>query len=169
MAVMYLDELFDYKNRLMMDLVTNDKIIKLLQDETDPNKKPEDYIYTNLYPFEYIPDTNEHGRTMICFDVEVQRAQNKTFYDPVIYVWIFCHKSKMRLPEGGVRIDAIAAEIANTISGSRHYGLGELEFFSSRRFAPINDYQGKQLTFQAKDFNTIYARRHKIPTNRKEM
>lgn len=51
---MYLDELFYYKNKLMEDLVTNDRIIKLLQDEADPNKKPEDYIYTQLYPYELV-------------------------------------------------------------------------------------------------------------------
>lgn len=165
---MYLDELFYYKNQLMEDLVTNDKIIKLLQDEADPNKKPEDYIYTQLYPYEYIPDTNEHGRTFICFDVEIQRADSKTYYDPVIYVWIFVHKSKMRIPEGGVRMDEIAIEIVNTLSGSREYGLGELEFFSSRRFAPINDYQGKQLTFHAKDYNRLHSKSKEIPAKRRD-
>lgn len=166
---MFLRELFDYKNRLMMDIVTNDNIIKLLQDDANPNKKPEDFIYTQIFPFENIEDTVEHGMSFICFDVEIMRADSKTFYDPVIYVWVFCHKSKMRLPEGGVRIDEIAAEVTETLSGSRHYGLGELEFFSSRRFAPINDYQGKQLTFHAKDYNRLHAYGKEIPVNRKDM
>lgn len=166
---MYLDELFYYKNQLMKDLVTNERIIELMQDDADPNKKPEDFIYTQIMPFEYFPDTVEHGKVFICFDVEVQRASVQTYYDPVIYVWIFCHKSKMRLPEGGVRIDEIAIEVAKTLSGSRDYGLGELLFYSSRRFAPINDYQGKQLTFQAKDFNHLHKFSKEIPSKRKDI
>lgn len=166
---MYLDELFHYKNRLMKDLVENRRIIKLLQDEANPLKKPEDFIYTQLFPFEFLPDTIEHGMAIISFDVDVMRSDSKTYYDPVIYVWILCHKSKMRLPEGGVRMDEIAIEIVKTLSGSRHYGLGELEFFSSRRFASTSDYAGKQLTFHAKDFNRLHARAKEIPSNRREL
>ena len=166
---MYLDELFHYKNRLMKDLVENPRIIKLLQDEANPNKRPEDFIYTQIYPWEYIPDTLEHGKVLIAFDVDVMRSDSKTYYDPVIYVWIFCHKSKMRIPEGGVRVDEIAIEIVETLSGSRHYGLGELDFFSSRRFASISDYQGKQLTFHARDYNRLHARAKEIPSNRKDI
>lgn len=166
---MYLDELFHYKNRLMKDLVENPRIIKLLQDEANPQKKPEDFIYTQLFPFEFIPETVEHGKVIISFDVDVMKSDSKTYYDPVIYVWIVCHKSKMRLPEGGVRMDEIAIEIVKTLSGSRHYGLGELDFFSSRRFASTNDYTGKQLTFHAKDFNHLHAYAKEIPNNRREL
>lgn len=165
----YLDELFDYKNRLMMDLVTNPRIIDLIKDDANPKKKPEDYIYTQLMPFEYYPETIEHGQTFICFDVEIQRANSKTFYDPILYVWVFTHKSKMVLPEGGVRTDAVCAEIVKTISGSRHYGLGELMFYSTRRFTPTRDYQGRQMLFHAVDFNRKYPTGQDIPRNRKDI
>jgi len=163
----YLDELFDYKNRLMRDLVTNDRIIELLKDDSKPNRKPEDYIYTQIFPFEYIPETVEDGVSFICFDVEVQRSISKTYYDPILYVWTFTHKSKIVLPEGGVRSDAIAAEIVKTINGSRFYGLGELEFYSTRRFAPIPDYHGRQMIFNARDFNRPHVTEKEIPANRK--
>lgn len=165
---MYLKEFFDYKNRLMEDLLTNKNIVALLNDFDD--RKPataEELVYTQVFPYEYIPETVEHGQTFICFDVDVERAGSKTYYYPVLYIWVFSHKSKLRLPEGGLRVDEICAEIANTIDGSRFYGLGELEFNSSRRFAPLNDYQGKVLTFKAVDISKTHPTGKPIPVNRK--
>lgn len=165
---MYLQEFFDYKNQLMGDLLQNPKIVELLNDYEDRQPvKPEDLAYTQCHPYEYIPDTVEHGQTFICFDVDVQKARDKTFYYPTLLVWVFSHKSKLRLPEGGVRTDAICAEIAKMLDGSRFYGLGELQFYSAKRFAPMNDYQGKVLTFNAVDFSKTHPTGKPIPVNRK--
>ncbi len=164
---MYLDEFFDYKNQLMEDLLTNEKIVKLLDDDCKLTDRPEKLVYKQVFPFEYIPDTVEHGQTFICCEVDIQKAMNKTFLNPVLYVWEFTHKSKLRLPEGGVRTDKLASEIAKAINGSRFYGLGELDLYSVKRFAPINDYQGKVLTFNAEDFNRKSPTGKPVPSNRK--
>lgn len=162
----YLEELFDYKNRMMEDLMTNDTIVKLINE----NVSLEDagsLIYKQVFPYEYIPDTVEEGHTFICVDVDLLSADNKTFYNPVIYIWEFTHKSKLRLPEGGVRTDKLASEIAREINGSRYYGLGELSLYSMKRFAPIVDFQGKALVFHAKDFNRPFDGKRPTPANRK--
>ena len=165
---MQLQEFFDYKNQLMEDLLTNETILKLLDDDYEITDTPESLMYTQVFPYEYIPETIEHGQTFICCDVDVQRAQNKTFLTPVFYIWEFTHKSKLRLPNGGgVRTDKLASEIAKAINGSRMYGLGELNFYSAKRFAPIMDYQGKVLTFRAVDFNRPSPTGKSVPSNRK--
>lgn len=164
---MQLKELYDYKNQLMDDLLTNPDIVRLLNDDCHITKKPEDLVYTQVFPFEYIPDTVEHGQTFICCDVDIQRSVNKTFLLPVLYVWVFTHKSKLRLPEGGVRTDKLCSEIAMKINGSRFYGLGELDLYSVKRFAPMNDYQGKVLTFQAQEFNRTLPTGKPVPSRRK--
>ena len=53
------------------------------------------------------------------------------------------------------------------INGSRRYGLGELDLYSAKRFAPMTAYNGKCLTFAAVDFNRQYDGTKHIPTNRK--
>jgi len=164
---MQLEEFFDYKNQLMEDLLTNPAIVRLLDDDFKETDVPETLVYKQVFPFEYIPDTIEHGQTFICCDVDVQRTLNKTFLSPVLYVWVFSHQSKLRLPEGGVRTDKLCSEIAKAINGSRKYGLGELDLYSVKRFAPINDYQGKVLTFQAQDFNRLSPTGKPVPSNRK--
>ena len=164
---MQLDEFFDYKNQLMNDLLTSKTIIQLLNDGDDSSKNPEDYVYTQVFPFEYIPETVEHGQTFICCDVDIQKSVNKTFLLPTLYIWVFTHKSKMRLPEGGIRVDKLCSEIANAVNGSRYYGLGEMDLYAVKRFAPITDYQGKVMTFYATDFNRVLPTGKPVPSNRK--
>lgn len=165
---MQLEEFFDYKNRLMEDLLTSKPIVSLISDDRKVIEKPELLMYEQVFPYEYIPDTTEHGSTFICSEVEIQKISSKTFLSPTLYVWVFTHKSKMRLPKnGGVRVDRLCSEIAKALNGSRYYGLGELGLYSVRRFAPIADYQGKVMTFQARDFNRSSPTGKPIPSNRK--
>ena len=164
---MYLQEFFNYKNQLMEDLLTTPEIVKLITDDCEPLDRPEELAYTKVFPHEYIPETIEHGATYICFDVDIQRSVNKTFLLPTLQIWLFTHKSKLRLPEGGLRTDALCSAIAEKLNGSRFYGLGELDLYSVKRFAPIADYQGKVLTFYATEFNRHSPTNKPIPSNRR--
>ena len=164
---MQLEEFFDYKNQLMNDLLSNEEIVRLLADDCKPVNDVQDLIYKQVFPYEYIPETIEHGQTFICCDVDIQKSVNKTFLIPVLYIWVFSHKSKLRLPKetgGGIRTDKLCSEIAKAVNGSRYYGLGELDLYAVKRFAPITDYQGKVLTFQAKDFNRTLPTGKPVPT-----
>ena len=163
---MYLEEFYDYKNQLMGDILTNETIVALI-NENVPFEEAETLAYTQVFPYEYLPETVEEGRTFICFDVDIQRPNGKTFLSPVIYIWVFTHKSLLRLPEGGVRPDKLCSEICKVIDGSRMYGLGELNIYSAKRFSPMTDYQGKVLMFQATDFNRVYDPKRPVPSNRK--
>ena len=124
-------------------------------------------MYKQVFPYEFIPETVEHGQTFICCDVDVQKAISSMELQPMIYIWEFTHQSKLRLPNGGgVRTDALANEIAKAINGSMDYGLGRLELYAVRRFAPIAGYLGKQLTFQARDVSVYHPIDKPIPSNR---
>ena len=76
---MMLDEFYDYKNQLIGDLLTNENIVRLLADDCKPVNDTRDLIYTQVFPFEYVPETIEHGMTFICCDVDIQKSVNKTF------------------------------------------------------------------------------------------
>ncbi len=164
---MMLDEFFNYKNELMKTLCCNKEIVYLVTDSKDAPAPNYNLAYSQIYPFEYIPETVDEGKTFICFDVDIADVDDKTFYLPVVYVWIFTHKSKMRLGEGGIRVDKLAAEVNKELNGSRYFGLGELDLDSVTRFSPILDYQGRVLTYSAKDFNRVGSSR-RPPSNRKQ-
>lgn len=163
---MQLDELFNYKNQLMKTLCSNAKIVKLVTDDSDAPVPNYNLAYSQIFPYEHLPNTVDNATTFICFDVDVLKVVNKTFYRPAIYVWTFAHKSKMRLDEGGIRIDQLAVEINKELNGSRYFGLGELDLYSVGRFVPIADYQGRELTYTADDFNRQYHP-SRPPSNRK--
>lgn len=163
---MQLKDLFDYKNQLMSDLLTSPEIVALLDDQLDI-ADAEQLAYTQVFPYEYVPETIQEGKTYICFDVDVQKTYNKSFLEAVIYVWVFCHKHSLRLPEGGVRPDKLCCKICEKLNGSRMYGLGELDFSSMRRFAPMTDYLGKCMVFNATETNRQYDGSRPVPSNRK--
>lgn len=166
-SMLGLDELFDYKNQLMNDLLTNQEIVRLLSDDCATVSNPESLMYTQVFPCEYVPDVVEHGKTFICCEVDIKEVINKTFLTPTLYIWVFTHKSLVRLPEGGLRTDKLSSEIVKAINGSRMYGLGELNLYSAKRFSPITNYQGRTLTFDAKDFNRISPTGMPVPASRK--
>lgn len=151
----------------MKELCCNEAIVKLVTDKDNSDVPNHTLAYSQIYPFEFVPETVDNGQTIICFDVDVAEVINKTFYVPVVYVWVFTHKSKMRLSTGGIRTDRIAAEIDKVLNGSRYYGLGELNLKSVGRFSPITDYQGRVLTYYAKDFNRLTTKQP--PSNRKQL
>lgn len=166
MAVMLLDEFFDYKNKLMEILCSNKEIVKLVTDSESAPVPNFSLAYSQIFPYEFVPETVDDGRTFICFDVDIAEVAEKPFYLPAVYVWVFTHKSKLRLSQGGVRIDQLAVEINKELNGSRLFGLGELDLKSVGRFVPINDYQGRVLTYSAVDFNRV-APSKRPPANRK--
>lgn len=162
-----LDEFFDYKNQLMGDLMTDETVVRLMTDKPELVANPEKLIYEQAFPYEYVPETLEHGHTYVCCDVDIRRVDNSTFLTPTLFVWVFTHKSKLRLEAGGVRTDALCSEICELLNGSRMYGLGELNLYSVKRFAPVGDFQGKVMTFIAKDFNRLSPTGKPVPSNRK--
>lgn len=164
---MQLQDFFDYKNRFMEDILTNKTIVSLLSDEDIPLEDAGKLVYKQVFPFEYIPETIKDGATFICCDVDIDKSLTKPFYLPTLYVWVFSHRSRLRLPEGGVRTDKICSEICKVLNGSMMYGLGELDLYSAKRFAPVTDYNGKVLVFHAKEFNKTFDGMKSIPSNRK--
>lgn len=162
---MQLKELFNYKNQLMQDLCSNPEVVWRVTGNAEASVPNHDLPYTQVYPYEFVPETVSDGKTFICFDIDITRAPSKTVYIPVIYIFVFTHKSLLRAPDGGVLIDSIAGAIDTMLNGNRFYGLGELELSSVERFVPIADYYGRVMAYTAKDFNRASGKQE-TPANR---
>ena len=163
---MDLEELFDYKNKLMKDLCSNANIVRMVTENPEAKVPSHQLAYTQLFPFEFIPETVSEAKTFICFDIDILSVPNKTYYLPVLYIWVFTHKSNLRMPGGGLLLDQLSIEIARMLNGNRFYGLGNLQLSGTQRFEPTTDYLGRSLVFKAVDFNRMTAG-GKIPSNRK--
>ena len=163
---MHLEEFFDYKNRLIKDMLTDKEIVGLI-DPNEMYEDPREMVYQNINPFEFYPETIEKGKVYVCCDVDIIEVDAKPIYSLALYIWVFAHKSILKLPEGGVRTDALCAKIDDRINGSWFYGLGKLELDYVKRFAPMADYTGKVMRYVAKDFNRVHNPKQVIPANRK--
>lgn len=165
---MHLDEMFLYKNQLLEDLLTDEEIVHLINENIDP-ENAQSLVYTQVMPFEFYPDTIEHGRVYLCCDVDIRKSATTTslIYYPTLYIWIFVHKDLLRLREGGVRTDKLCHLIDKKINGSFKYGLGKLELQSVNRFSVVSDYTGKVLTYNAVDFQKVYDPKKEVPVKRR--
>lgn len=164
---MQLEELYDYKNQLMKELCSDEKIVKLVTNNPDAAVPNHGLPYSQIYPFEFIPETVNDGKTFICFDLDITDVPNKTYYIPTLYVWFFTHKSLFRMQNGGCLLDELGKEINRLLNGSRYYGLGTLNLRRLRRFSPITDYLGRLLIYDTVDLNRNNGGRINLPGNRK--
>lgn len=160
------DVFFQYKNQLISDLLTNKDIVEMISGKVYSEDIPDNLVYNNVFPFEYIPDTIQVGKTFVCCDVDIQKTISKTYLNPTIYIWVFTHKSLLRMPTGGVRTDMLCSKIESIVNGNRYYGIGELELSSVKRFSPVKDYQGRVMVFNAIDYNRPHPSKKSVPSVR---
>lgn len=166
---MFQEEFFDYKNQFIGEICSDSEIVSLLLNEDNPVVPNRILPYSQVFPYEYVPDTESDARSFVCVDVDIVSVPNSTFYTLAMYVWVFAHKSQLRLSNGrGVITDRLASAVDRIANGSREYGLGRLKLMASQRFSPITDYQGRVLTFAAQDFNRDGSKKAPIPANRKK-
>ena len=60
---MLLEEFFQYKNTLMKMFCTNEEIVRLVSDDEDTDGLS--LPYKQIFPFEFIPETTDRGKTYI--------------------------------------------------------------------------------------------------------
>lgn len=161
-----LDELYDYKNQCMNDVLKSKEILSLL-DASETGLTAKQAMYNMVFPYEYIPETTETAKTFICCEVDIQEVYNKTYLNARMDIFVFTHNSNLRVPSGGLRVDRVVSEIVKILNGSREYGLGQLKLFKVSTFSPIESYQGKHIVFNATDFNLLSPTGKEIPENRK--
>lgn len=167
---MNLEETFSYKNTLMEHICSNEHVVRLITKNDYAAIPNHDLAYTQVFPCEWVPDTIGDSKTYICFDVDIASVPNKTYYLPVMYVWVFTHKSNLRVPKemgGGLTVDRVSVEIDKMLNGNRFYGLGDLKLSALKRFTPITGWHGRVIVYATKDFNRPSGRIFS-PSNRQE-
>lgn len=165
---MHLDDFFHYKNQLLDDLLTDEEIVKLINENVELDQAYT-LVYDQVMPYEFFPDTVENGRVYLCCDVDVRKSamNNSLIYSPTLYIWVFVHKDLLRLREGGVRTDKLCHLIDKKINGSFKYGMGKLELQSVNRFSVVSDYTGKVMAYTATDIQKTFNPKKEIPSKRR--
>lgn len=159
-----LKELTDYKNKIIQRLVGNQNICKAVfyqnrdfLDKPDIDYAEKGLIYSNIFPFDFIPTTNEElkiMKTYITLSVtDYKKARNTEFRAGNIFINAFTHKNLYLTDYGFLRIDYLISEIDQLLSDERGIGIGKLEFIGMKEYKINNDLLGSYLQYRPIDFS----------------
>lgn len=151
-----LKDMGSYKNTLLSALINSDDICELLF-----NKKPygeddvENLVYTQIFPYLYIDETQTEVMTYLCFEVDMPRIPTGTVKDMKLIIWAYCHKDTMKYSKkgySGTKVDILADMVESQLRESDKFGIGKLQLLSCTYFSPNSKYYGKQLVYNMPDF-----------------
>lgn len=145
------------KKRIIGEMLYNDPdIIEVLDNlELDP-KCPEEYLYTNIYPFIRIPGTQDVSKNFITFMLDdMEQSQfNKSMKSQFLKVVIFVHKDLVKTKWGADRHDLLSYLVRDVFHLSNSLGL-QLSLVSNREGVTDTDYITRTLQFEMTTPNSV--------------
>lgn len=157
------DEIIDYKNRILRDLLHNDNELLStdLVNAIDPEfiGAEDDLIYERIFPYLHIPETQTEARSYITFKVEMPRVSTRNYFfkDMVITINVIVHEGVMQMPArySATRADYIASIINKIFNGNKNYGTVALEYVSDIEEVMLNKLHVRSLRFRCNELNSV--------------
>lgn len=151
-----LKDMGSYKNKIVSAFINSDEICELLfNKEPYTEEDVENLIYSQVFPYLYVDETQTEVKTYICFEVDVPRIPTGTVKDMKLIVWAYSHKDGMRYYKkghSGTKVDILADMIERQLRESNEFGIGKLQLLSCTYFIPNSKYYGKQMVYNMPDF-----------------
>lgn len=157
MAETMLKDIGAYKNKIISTLLNSEEICKVLSstDKTENKIDSKQFVYSQVFPYLYVDDTQTEVLTYLCIEVDAARFPTATMKDMKIIIWVYCHKECMKYTASGYignRVDILADMVERQLRDSDKYGIGKPKLESATHFYPNKDYYGRQLIFSMPDF-----------------
>lgn len=131
-------------------------ITSLLLDKDDSCEEDIDnLVYTQIFPYLYVDNTQTKVLSYLCFEVDIPRIPTPTIKDVKFMVWIYCRKDGMNYSKKGylgTRVDILADMVEQELHDQRKFGIGKLSLESVTHCFPSNEYYGRQMIFTIPDF-----------------
>ena len=147
-----------YKDNLISMLLSDSSICKVLLGNDYTDNDISDLVYTQVFPYLYIDETQTEVLSYICIEVNIPRIPTGTMKDLKLIVWAYSHKNCMQCPipkYHGTRPDILVDLIDRILSKPeccRKFGIGMPTLTSVEYFFPQNKYYGRQLVYTIPDF-----------------
>lgn len=141
-----------------MDMISNNQKIKdYLTNRENSTVQSESLLFTQIFPYYFIPGTTQKGQSFITMVFRVPRVIDRTFKEIQIQIFIFSATKILPCVDTAtgkkrLRTDLIANEIDTMFNGSNSFGL-KLELVSTDDISPLEDYFGTRLTYNCTEFN----------------
>lgn len=158
MAESVLNDIGAYKDTLLEMLLSNNGICETLLEKNYSNDDKLNLIYTQVFPYLYVDDTQTEVLPYICVEVDIPVVPTGTIKNMKLIVWAYSHKDCMRYSYNGycgTRADILSDMIDRQISdptSCHEYGIGKPTLTSVTHFFPQNKYYGRQMTYTIPDF-----------------
>ena len=145
------------KKRVIAEMLYNDPdIIEVLDNKDLDPDCPDEYLYTNIYPFMRIPGTQDVSKSFITYlldDMETAQT-NKAMKSQFLKVVIFVHKDLVNTKWGVERHDLLAYLVKDVFHLSNKLGL-QLNLVYNREGVTDTDYCTRTLQFEIITPNSI--------------
>lgn len=145
-----------YKTSLLSAFTNSDEICELMfNKEPYTDADVDDLLYTQIFPYLYVDETQTEVKPYICFEVDVPRIPTGTIKDAKLIIWVYSHKDGMRYSKegySGTKVDILADMIERQLRESNEFGIGKLQLLSCTYFIPNSKYYGKQMVYNMPDF-----------------
>jgi len=154
-------ELGQNKNLIMLKLIENQDILKCLVNNQPnfldyplpSNFDPYSLIYTQIFPYRYVPDIQTEPKTFITMRFNYS-PNGVTFKNGSIYFYIITHQSLIRTDYGMLRYDFLINKIDEVFNLSRDIGIGKLPFYDMSDFLVDNEgkWLGAYIAYKSTEF-----------------
>jgi hypothetical protein len=128
-----LSEISTYKNTILTKLIENDNIVKAIGNinadflDTSFTGNPRELLFKNIYPFPFVPDTEDEQKCYIT--MKFKYKPNGNMYKlGKISIYVFAHQDILKTSYPWLRTDFIINEIDKLFNETRELGIGELQF-----------------------------------------
>lgn len=155
----HFSELTNYKNNILLKLVSNENLIKALYntdknflDQSLPiNFDPTSLIYDSIFPYPYIPNIIDSPKTFITMNFDNFRYINNVFKSGILNFNILTHYFLMPT-DYGLRTDYILKEIDLLFNKQYDVGSFNLELYAGGDFVVNEKYYGISISYVFTDF-----------------
>lgn len=160
-----LDEIVDYPDKIALALSQDQTIVGLLLDNPNIdmiNDEPKT-LGTQIFNYNFIPDTQTDSLSYITIDTVVSNAKNDTTKMLNIIVTVISNKTNMKLEPtifqgvAGNRRDNLIRYTDLVIRRMDNLGIGKLQLSPRTPIAPVSigstNYTAKQLVYEIPNFD----------------
>lgn len=146
-----------YKKKLMSSIVNSPELIALIDDSyviDGECENADDLIYKQIFPYYYIPETQQETLAYVLMKVNGLGMRNKIYNKAEVYICVVSHQDIMYVKNGGgTRIDLMGEIVEDLFNGRDDFGFGEMELLSNIEDSINTSHRCRVLRFIVEDFN----------------
>lgn len=144
----------EWKQQILSDLLNDEKILKVLG--VDDDEIEDGLMYTRLFPFSYVYQTQDIVKTYICVEISIDRTadnryRNDLFVRPIITFRIIGHQDDMEVKGMNTyktKLDYVSELIVKKYNGQRINGSYELYFLKNQPMDISTTYRERVVQFR---------------------